>query len=94
MYTMFSFNLETRVTEILTTEIVERVYVFHIYTYKTSFPLSFSLFLLSENYDDALLFFVLRFVKDFFHDKGTMIECNFFYLEKQRRNSIDRLTIY
>lgn len=70
MYTMFSFNLETRVTEILTTEIVERVYVFHIYTYKTSFPLSFSLFLLSENYDDALLFFVLRFVKDFFTIKG------------------------
>lgn len=70
IYTMFSFNLETRVTEILATKLSS--------VYSTRIR-HLSLSLLSENYDDAPLFFVLHFVKDFF----TIIECNFTWKNKE-----------
>lgn len=76
IYTMFSFNLETRVMEILATKL-SSVYSTH---------LSLSLSLLSENYNDALLFYTCE---RFFHDKETTIECNFTWKNKEEIRSTD-----
>lgn len=63
----------------LSHEIVERVL-------HTSLYLSLSLSLLSENYNDALLFYTCE---RFFHDKETIIECNFTWKNKEEIRSTD-----
>lgn len=77
IYTMFSFNLETRVMEILATKLSS--------VYYTHLSLSPSLYFQKI----MMMHCCFTLCERFFHDKETIIECNFTWKNKEEIRSTD-----